>query len=228
MMNKKGTEKTMWGALITLILIAVLVVLAISWISWMGRAGIWDFLKNQPDFNETDEGRRIIIEQSSVPEVERKAGLARYPIVRLHYVGGWNDVFAYRWNPSIEGGRVQVRMRIVWRNWLVSSDKEVSEEWLVNPDISDSFREQKGLYGYQKEDTLKILRAKSEEEMIEKIAEASQRKDVMVEFPASDQEAVSLTALSSSEIESFEKLNKIQIKEKLKEVNPWHNWEKNE
>ena len=72
---------------IEILLVAILVALVI----WgLYKAGMFDSFRNLPDFNETDYGKEVISEQTAVAEEERIVGFTRYPLIRLHYLGGWD------------------------------------------------------------------------------------------------------------------------------------------
>ena len=227
--NKKAEEKSIWKPM-SLILV-ILVVAAVFILLW--RFGLKEKLENLfPDFEKEQIIKQMQDEQNNIPAQEKERDYGnRYPIIRLHYTEGVDDLFAFRWNSNLseKKGEVQVVMNIGQATIAFGIPTSyISQEWLINPNYFEEnkvliFKEGKGLYDYEKDDVMKIMNSKSEDEMIKKIAEAEERwklnkKEVYIEFPAYNKDAISFFP----EIEQFSNLNEEQLKAELKKAYSWY------
>lgn len=216
-MNKKA-QQTGLHKLIILILVVLVVILVIY---VLYKIGMIEYFKNLlPEFGKKGDTEKIIAEQAAVPAEEKAIEYtseakkaSRYPVVRLYYTQGpaiVEDSFAFRWNRK--ESRVQVLMNIrAWTDW---KGKE-SKVWLIHADLSNEFEKQKGISYYTKEDVTGIMGTNSEEEMTKKIAKASERRNVDVDFPISGQETSEGFARGHSEVTSEK-----EMKHKLMQYYP--------
>ena len=146
-----------------------------------------------------------------VPEKEKAIGASIYPVVRVYYTEGKEDLFSFRWNRNLgDDGKIQVLMNIRESELVVGVIEHASSNWLLDPDINNAFQDDMGVYDYEKKDVFEIMKSKNEDEMIEKISKASEKEKADIDFPQSGQEIVAMPSRGYSN-----KMSKEEIKYKL-------------
>ncbi len=110
-------------------------------------------------------------------------------------------------------------MGVAWSKWGgLSSEHEVSKEWLLNPLLFEPFKEGRGISEYERDVVISIMNSNTEDEMIEKIAKISEKEYFYLQFPKHNIQSWQIDL----NLPKFDKLTKEEIKTKLRQFNPWY------